>query len=203
MFNWGRGSYLTISPRYGMAKPVKERPRTRDLQPEEIRTIWQRIELGGTTINGRPVTMLESTRIALKLLLLTGQRVSEVTQPPKSEFNLDERIWTIPGERTKNQRLHRLPLPKACWALIERAIELSGSSDWLFPSPVRSRAGLPAGAKPIGATAMNHALSKVLRTSDVDNVRPHDFRERQVSVPLRSGNRPDCTPSFYRDFSIR
>lgn len=177
MFNWGRGTYLRISPCYGMAKPAKERPRARDLQPDEIRTIWQRIESGGVLPDGRSVTMLEGTRIALKLLLLTGQRVGEVTQAPKAEFNLVEHIWTIPGERTKNQRLHRLPLPDASWKLIERAIELSGQSEWLFPSPVRSRKGQAAGSKPIGATSMNHALSKVIKTSGVSDVRPHDFRE--------------------------
>ena len=177
MFNWGRGTYLTISPCYGMAKPAKERPRARDLQPEEMRIIWDRIKQGGETPDGRLATMREGTRIALKLLILTGQRVSEVSQAPKSEFNPAERIWTIPGGRTKNQRLHRLPLPGACWTLIERANEISGSSDWLFPSPIRSRSGLEAGTKPIGPTSLNHALSKVLKTSGIDNVRPHDFRE--------------------------
>ncbi len=100
MFNWGRGTYLTISPCYGMAKPAKERPRARDLQPKELYIIWQRLSHGGEMPDGRLVTMQEGTRIALKLLILTGQRVSEVSQASKSEFNLAERIWTIPGERT-------------------------------------------------------------------------------------------------------
>ncbi len=88
--------------------------------------------------------MREGTRIAVKLPILTGQR---------------------------------MPLPEACWALIGRAIALSGSSDWLFPSPIRSRSGLDAGTQPIGPTSLNHTLSKVLKASGIDNVRPHDFRE--------------------------
>ncbi len=31
--------------------------------------------------------------------------------------------------------------------------------------------------QPIGPTSLNHALSKVLKTSGIDDIRPHDFRE--------------------------
>ena len=69
--------------------------------------------------------MQEGTRIALKLLVLTGQCVSKVSQAPKSKINLAERIWSIPSELTKNQHHHRMPLPAACWTLIGRAMAIS------------------------------------------------------------------------------
>lgn len=53
-----------------------------------------------------------ATRSVLRLLLLTGQRRSEVVEAEKIEFELDgdEPVWTVPGARTRNGRLHRLPL---------------------------------------------------------------------------------------------
>ena len=177
MFNWGLGTYVDISPCYGMTLPAKEQPRHRDIQPDEIRKIWVSLNSPRFGKYGKPLLFTPSVAIAMKILILTGQRVSEVTQAHKSEFNKESGIWTIPGERTKNGRLHRLPLTSEVWSLVDQALTLSGSSFWLFPSPVMSRNGMPAGMKPIGSTTLNHSLRKIIKSIDVVDVRPHDFRE--------------------------
>ena len=46
-----------------------------------------------------------------KLLLLTGCRLNEVAGMRRSELSDDFSTWTIPGERTKNDRPHVVPLP--------------------------------------------------------------------------------------------
>jgi integrase len=46
----------------------------------------------------------------LKLLLLTGSRLNEVAGMQRAELSDDGATWTIPGERTKNGRVHVVPL---------------------------------------------------------------------------------------------
>ena len=48
---------------------------------------------------------------ALRFLICTGDRVSEVIEAPWSEFNLEERLWSIPAERMKGRKPHTVPLP--------------------------------------------------------------------------------------------
>ena len=176
MFNWAIGLHVGTSPADGMRKPIRERPRERNLSHDELRIIWHRVEQGAVLEDSRRTVISEPVQLALKLLLVTGQRVSEVSQTAKAEIDLENRVWTLPGERAKNGRSHRVPLSELAVSLIERALALSGDSDYLFPTPV-GRAGQEKGAKPIGATALNHALARVLAGSSVTDVRPHDFRE--------------------------
>ncbi len=44
------------------------------------------------------------------MLALTGQRLREVSNLPWAELDLDKAVWTLPPERTKNKREHRVPL---------------------------------------------------------------------------------------------
>ena len=176
MFNWAVGLHVDTPPTDGMRRPVRERPRERNLSHDELRIIWRRIEQGTVLEGGRRAMISEPVQIALKLLLVTGQRVSEVSQTAKAEVDLESRVWTLSGERAKNGRSHRVPLSNMAVSLIERAWVLSGDSAYLFPTPV-DRAGQAKGAKPIGPTALNHALARVLAGSGVTDVRPHDFRE--------------------------
>jgi len=47
---------------------------------------------------------------ALEFTILTAARTSEVTGARRSEFDLTKKVWTIPGERMKAAREHRVPL---------------------------------------------------------------------------------------------
>jgi integrase len=58
---------------------------------------------------------------ALEFLILTALRTNEVTGARPEEFDLDRRIWTVPAERMKSKKVHRV-------ALSERAVELVKSS---------------------------------------------------------------------------
>ena len=49
-------------------------------------------------------------RDALKLLLVSGQRRSEVLQATWDEFDFETGWWEIPAWRTKTNRVHRVPL---------------------------------------------------------------------------------------------
>lgn len=69
--------------------------------------------------------------LALRFLILTATRTSEVINAEWHEFNLDDRVWIIPANRMKAGREHRVPLSSSAMALLE---SLDRSSNWVFPS---------------------------------------------------------------------
>ena len=76
---------------------------------------------------------------ALEFAILTACRTGEVIGARWDEFNLAERVWSIPAERMKSGKGHRVPLSDAAIAILEemRAIR---HSDYVFPG---ARAGRP------------------------------------------------------------
>ena len=78
--------------RYGKAKP-----RERFLIDSEITAFWRGLEASDVD---------ERTMLILKLLLLTGVRVTELREAMISELVLDgpEPVWRLPPQRTKNRK---------------------------------------------------------------------------------------------------
>ncbi len=55
---------------------------------------------------------------ALRFTILTGARTGEVVGATLDEFDLEERIWTIPDKRMKAKRTHRVPLSDEAFEII-------------------------------------------------------------------------------------
>lgn len=173
MFNWAvnRG-YLEYSPCYGVESPSLENERDRVLVDDEIQQLWKGLD---------KAKMSKGSRLVLKLQLVTAQRKGEVVGAPKNEFDLENKMWTIGAERSKNGLSHRVPLSKFAVDLVKEAMKLAGDGDWLFPSP--------RGDQPMDGAAINHALKRNLETLKLENVVPHDLR-RTVASRLGSMNIP-------------
>jgi integrase len=114
LFNWAiaRGVYgLDRSPCDRM-KPKdvigKKALRTRILRDAEMRALW-----AATESMGYPYGPL------IRLLVLTGQRKSEVSDARWSEFDLQRALWTIPAERMKADAPHTVPLTAEAVAVLE------------------------------------------------------------------------------------
>ena len=60
-------------------------------------------------------------RFALDLLILTGTRSQEVRLATWEEFDLDERLWTIPAEHMKRSKAHVVPLSEAALEVLAKA----------------------------------------------------------------------------------
>ncbi len=56
---------------------------------------------------------------AIKLLMLTGARKSEVTRATWDMFDLENGIWTKPSAHTKQRKLHRVPLNSTALKLLK------------------------------------------------------------------------------------
>lgn len=97
---------------------------------------------------------------ALELTILCATRTSETLGADWQEIDLDKRLWTIPAERMKAAKEHRIPLSDAAIQLVEALPTRRGP---LFPGR--------SGEKPLS----NMAMDMVLRRLD-DSVTVHGFR---------------------------
>ena len=104
MLRWAtRRGDLDRNPIEGMAKPAAENgARERTLNDDEIQRFWNALPAA--------ISKGKTTQRALKLCLLTGQRVGEVAGMRVDEIDFKGAIWTIPGARTKNSTTHSVPL---------------------------------------------------------------------------------------------
>jgi integrase len=118
-FNWLMARDLIVaSPCSGVAYPSKETARDRILSDDEIKSLWSALDAIGGPIAA-----------CVKVMLLTGQRRSEVSGMRRSELGGD--VWTLPPGRTKNNHKHSVPLSHQVLALIEGVPPLG---DFIFSS---------------------------------------------------------------------
>jgi len=99
---------------------------------------------------------------AMELLILTATRTTECIAARWSEFNLDEKLWTLPAERIKAGREHRIPLAPAAVALLRKLAEAK-VNEFVFP-------GRPG--KPLS----NGALLALLKRMKRADLTAHGFR---------------------------
>lgn len=70
---------------------------------------------------------------ALQILILTATRTSEVLEAKWSEIDLEESVWTIPADRMKAKREHRVPLSGAVVDVLKK-LPVIKDSPYVFPS---------------------------------------------------------------------
>ena len=98
---------------------------------------------------------------ALEFAILTAARSGEVRGATWAEFDMEERIWTVPGNRMKAGKEHRVPLSDAAMALLQALPKVAGA-DAVFPAPR-------------GGVLSDMTLTAVMRRMGLEAV-PHGFR---------------------------
>jgi integrase len=73
---------------------------------------------------------------ALELLILTVGRSGEVRNAMWSEFDLAKKVWTVPEDRMKTGKVHRVPLCADAIALLE---SLPRMNEFVFPNSTNGR----------------------------------------------------------------
>jgi integrase len=74
-----------------------------------------------------------ASRLALEFMILTAVRTNEVLGAEWSEIDFRKKTWTIPAERMKMKREHRVPLALRCIAILKEARKLTDKSVLVFP----------------------------------------------------------------------
>lgn len=132
---------------------------------EHFRSLpYQEIPAALETIRSSGIS--QSTKLALRMLILTMCRSGEVRHATWQEVDMEEKLWRIPGDKTKSGREHTIPLTPAMLEVLEQAKIIADGSDLVFPSVAKQ--GYPMTAA---------TLSKSLRSCGLaDRATCHGFR---------------------------
>ena len=106
--------------------------------------------------------------MALEFTILTAARTSETTGAMLGELDLTAKVWTVPGERMKGGKEHRVPLSARAVEVAKAAMAFRGAkakpTDWLFHGMRTDRH--------LGDGAMLSLLARMGRS----NITVHGFR---------------------------
>jgi len=172
LFNWSveRG-ILEVSPISGMRAPYHETKRERVLSDDEIKLLWN-----ASDQIGQPFSHW------FKLLLLTGQRRSEVAGMHWQDIDLQKKQWTIPSAQAKNGNTHAVPLSSTA-AEILKAVPKIDTKGLVFTTTGRTPISGFGRAKERMDTAIINALEqaapKMRKTEKVKTIPAwcwHDMR---------------------------
>jgi integrase len=102
---------------------------------------------------------------ALEFIVLTASRTGEVLGATWAEIDLAARVWTVPADRMKAGRAHRVPLSNAAAALLgDLPARNQDDGDYIFP-----------GAK-LGRPLSKMAPAMLLRRMKLPDITVHGFR---------------------------
>ena len=171
---------IEISPFAGV-RASRETPRAHTLSDDEIRLLWAATAPGAPRIE-------TSTRLALRLLLSTGARATEVCGASWDEINTVAAEWVIPAARTKNGREHRIPLSNAAIEIVHEAAALR-TGPWLLPAGGEEGHVTPSGVL--------QAAQRILGSG----VTVHDLRRSVATGLQRLGIRLEVTEAVLNHVS--
>jgi len=166
-FTWAvSNDLLAADPTAGVRKPAQERARDRVLTDDEIKEFW-----------AATVSLDAPRRVGalFRLLLLTGQRVGEVSGMRWSEIDLENRTWVIPSARTKNGKEHAVALSPAAVEVLSSAPRVAGR-DLVFSAA----SGFGRAKRQLDAAMGDHVVPWVL----------HDLRRTATTIMARLGIAP-------------
>lgn len=99
---------------------------------------------------------------ALEFTIFTAARTNEVIKAEWSEIDLNAKTWTVPDERMKAKREHRVPLSDAAIAALKAAHGINDT--YIFPGHKR------------GSHLSNGAMLQVLKRLKHPEITVHGFR---------------------------
>lgn len=142
----------------GLPKPKGQRGHFAALPHAEVPAFLARLR---ETSKAGPVV-----KLLFEFVVLTAVRSGEARGARWNEFDLDAKLWTIPGERMKAGKPHVVPLAPRVLALLKAAGGLRTSDD---PS------ALVFPGERLGKAMSDMALTMLLRRMEVDAT-AHGFR---------------------------
>jgi integrase len=101
---------------------------------------------------------------ALEFAMLCGARTGEVIHMKWPEVDLAKRLWTVPAERMKMKKEHRVPLSDRAFAIIKEMAAIR-TSDYVFPGKKPNR--------PLGDNALLQMIKRMGRKGAITT---HGFR---------------------------
>lgn len=146
-------------------KKLPEKGRSRVLNDEEIKMLWEALDIDNSGID-----IYRLSKLALKMILLTGQRPGEVCGMRWDEID-ENNTWNIPAERMKGQEPHSVPLTELACEVVGYARLYSGDSQFVFRSSYQQK------DSPMTAHALSRAIARHWQEMGFEEkFTPHDLR---------------------------
>lgn len=181
-FTWcvkQRSIPVTVSPCASVDALYEEVPRERVLTDDEVRWLWQ-----ACAERGQPFAHV------FKLLLLTGQRRSEVAGMTEGE--IDGTDWVIPAARVKNKQDHIVPLSDAARDILADVKRVRGKAGLVFTTTgVKTVSGWSAVAAAVAKRMLELGRAETGDDAfEIERWTPHDLRRTAASGMARLRIRP-------------
>ncbi len=128
------------------------------------------------------VEIEEKNRIAILLTMLVFLRSTELRGGMWQEIDFQAACWNVPAERMKMKLAHAVPLSDWAIVLLKQLHDLTGNTDYLFPSRIKSGAFISTGTL---INIINNMGYKGIAT-------PHGFRSLASSILNEQGYNPDA-----------
>jgi integrase len=168
LFKWskGRGLITGEDPAAELEKPHTEKSRDRTLDDRELLAVWNAADSLGWPL-----------KEYIRMLVLLGQRRTEVAAMKWGDLDLQARTWSMPATSTKMGRARTLPLSGAVVAMLESMPRFEGS-DYVF------------GRKLTGFDRMKKELDTI---SGVNGYVLHDLRRTFATGQQKLGTKLEVT----------
>lgn len=177
MFNWAadRG-LIAANPLAGMQRPeLGYVSRERVLTIEQLGQIWAAAKDAAHPFGDM-----------VRLLILTGQRRSEIAGLERGWIHKEQRAVEIPAASYKTKRPHVFPLSAPAWALVEALPKWNGG-DFVFTTTSGER---PFSGFSKAKAALDSKIAKNAKKAELEPMQPwtlHDIRRSVATHMARLG----------------
>lgn len=170
-----RGHLARLLPARGKAAPVRH----------HAAVAWREVGQVMAALQQRSST----APIALRFLILTAARSGEVRGATWREIDLEAAVWTIPAERMKAGRPHRVPLSEPALAILREMDALRGverrQDSLVFPGQKRGKplsdAALSGVVKQVAPGATVHGFRSSFRDWCAETGHPRELAEQALA----------------------
>ena len=160
VLNWGIAKeWRTDNPADNIASALPKRDKKKNVKHhkalpfQDVSEAIEKVSKSSASI---------AAKLALETLILTALRSGELRNGRWDEIDFAKKVWTVPAERMKQRKEHKVPLSPRCIEILKEAEKLKNDSGLIFPG---------ATGKPLS----DSTLSKLVRELKIQSV-PHGFR---------------------------
>jgi integrase len=121
------------------------------------------------------------TKLALRFLILTFVRTTELRAAEWKEFNFDKAEWRVPAERMKMKEEHIVPLSIQAVELLKEVQKQTGNRQHVFPNQ----------HNPVSFMSENTMLFAIYRMGYHSKATSHGFRSTASTILNENGFAPD------------
>lgn len=156
------------------------KPRERSLSAEEIRILFEYVE---------KEPCFPSIKMAIKLLLLTMLRKSELLEATWDEISFTNALWTIPAKRMKMAKAHNVYLSQQALDIFTALKMCAGQSKYVLPGRYDQELSMSKATLNRTMTAACNAAKKDGKS--LEHCGPHDLRRTASTMLHEAGYNTD------------